>query len=189
MPQAKSLFVAIVFLGFLSRALPHPHNFTPILAMALVAGAYASRAWIGMLLPLLAMLLSDLVLNNTLYAHYYEGFAGLQPILDNGFTYIAIAVLALLPLLLPAEKRESWTGLGALGLGGSVLFFLISNFGVWLTSGMYPKTLVGLQACYAAGVPFFPATLASTALYGAVALAALKGFGVSRNELADTLAR
>ena len=106
MPKAKFLFVAVVLLGFLSRALPHPPNFTPILAMAIVAGAFAARKWVALILPLLAMLLSDLLLNNTLYASFYPEGAGLGSVLDNGFTYAALAVLALLPLLLPGPKPQ-----------------------------------------------------------------------------------
>ncbi len=179
MPKGKFVFGAVVLLGFLSRVLPHLHNFTPIIAMALLAGAFASRRYIGVLLPLAAMLLSDLVINNTIYAHYYDGFAGLGAALGNGFSYGALLLLALLPTLFSKTTRTRWSTLFGFAIGGPVVFFLVSNFGVWLMGGMYPPTGAGLLACYAAGLPFAPATFYSTLLYGAVGAATLKGFGVS----------
>ena len=179
MSKGQFVFGGVVLLGFLSRVLPHPYNFTPVIAMALVAGAFASRCYAAVLLPLLAMLLSDLVLYNTVYATWSEGFLGLGSILGNGFSYAALALLALLPAVLPARLRTRWSALAAMGLGGALLFFFVSNLGVWALGITYPKTLAGLSACLAAGLPFLPATVASTLLYGAVATATLKGFGVS----------
>lgn len=179
MPKGKFVFLAVVLLGFLSRVLPHPHNFTPIIAMALLAGAFAARRYIGILLPLAAMLLSDLVINNTVYAQYYEGFAGIGAAFGNGFSYAALLVLALVPGLFSKTARTKWSTLFGFALGGPIVFFLISNLGVWLMGGMYPPTVAGLLACYAAGLPFVPATFYSTLAYGAVGAATLKGFGVS----------
>ena len=179
MPKGKFVFVAIVLLGFLSRVLPHPPNFTPIIGMALLGGAFAARRYVGILLPLGAMLLSDLVLNNTVYASYYEGFAGLSSVTGNGFSYLALAVLALAPALVPVGLRTKWVTLFGMALSGPLAFFLISNFGVWLMGGMYPPTVSGLLACYVAGLAFLPATVYGTLLYGGVAAATLKGFGVS----------
>ena len=51
---------------------------------------------------------------------------------------------------------------------GSVLFFVVTNFGVWLVGDLYPRTLEGLVACYVAGIPFFRNTLAGDLLYAAV---------------------
>lgn len=179
MTKAQLAFGSVVGLGFLSRVLPHPDNFTPVIAMALVAGAFASRRYVAVLLPLLAMLLSDLVLYNTIYAEYASGFFGLGSVLGNGFSYGALVLLAVLPMLLPARLRTRWTSLVGLGVGGALLFFFVSNFGVWASESLYPPTITGLTACLAAGLPFLPATTFSTLVYGAIAAATLKGFGVS----------
>ena len=178
MSKGQFVFGGVVVLGFLSRVLPHPHNFTPVIAMALVAGAFATRRYAAVLLPLLAMLLSDVVLYNTVYASYAEGFLGLGSVLGNGFSYAALALLALLPGVLPVRLRTRWSTLAIMGFGGALLFYSVSNVGVWVTGVTYPKTLPGLAACLAAGLPFLPATVASTLLYGAIAAATLKGFGV-----------
>ena len=179
MTRGQVVFGGVVGLGFLSRVLPHPHNFTPIIAMAVVAGAFATRRYAAVLLPLAAMLLSDLVLYNTVYAAYAEGFLGLGSIAGNGFSYGALALLALLPAMLPTRLRTRWTALLGMGLVGSLLFYFVSNVGVWVGGGLYPKTLAGLGACLVAGLPFLPATTLSTLVYGGVAAATLKGFGVS----------
>src|SRR3569623_126313 len=52
-------------------------------------------------------------------------------------------------------NRMSALRVGAAALASSVLFFVITNFGMWLFSGFYPRTLAGLEACYVAAVPFF----------------------------------
>jgi hypothetical protein len=59
----------------------------------------------------------------------------------------------------------SIAGIVLAAVTGSVLFFLITNFGVWLTDGLYPRTLDGLVICYAAAIPFFRHTLAGDAVY------------------------
>ncbi len=179
MPKGKFVFVAVVLLGFLSRVLPHPHNFTPIIAMALLAGAFASRRAVAVILPLTAMLLSDVILNNTVYAQYHDGFAGIGAALGNGFSYGALLLLTLIPMLFSKTTRTKWSTLFGFAVGGPILFFFVSNFGVWLMGGMYPPTGAGLLACYAAGLPFVSATFYSTLAYGAVGAATLKGFGVS----------
>ena len=179
MKKGQLAFGAVVGLGFLSRLLDHPDNFTPVIAMALVAGAFASRRYVAVLLPLLAMLLSDVVLYNTVYAAYSEGPLGLSSIAGNGFSYFALALLAVLPAVLPKGLRTRWGSLVGMGLAGSLLFYAISNLGVWVLGTTYPMTPAGLLACLAAGLPFLPATTFSTLLYGGIATAALKGFGVS----------
>ncbi len=162
--------VCLVLLGFMARLLPHPTNFTPIVAMALVAGAYARPRWLALALPLAAMYLSDLVLNNTFYASYYEGFTFTA---DLG-TYVALGLTAFLPLALKTQSDSNWLRMLSTGLGGAVLFFLISNFGTWAMSGMYPLNMAGLAACMAAGLPFFPSTLASTLLFGGAAVLVMR---------------
>lgn len=163
----------IVFAA-LSRLLPHPPNFTPIGGMALFGAAYFSRKYLAFLIPLAALLISDLVLNNIVYPRmfpeYYDGtFAwGVSPWIYGSFILITLLGFGLL-------KQIKLPRLVGTSLLASSLFFLVTNFGVW-ASGVYPKTLDGLMACYAAGVPFFWNTLAGDlfyvgVLFGAYALA------------------
>ena len=133
------------------RLLPHPPNFTPIGAMALFGGAYLGRRAIAFAAPLGALMLSDLVL----------GFHGSMP-----FVYAGVAFTVLIGWVL-ASRLSAVTVAGA-ALASSVLFFGLTNFGVWLTSGMYPPTLAGLAACFVAAIPFFQNTLAGDLFYSAL---------------------
>ena len=55
----------------------------------------------------------------------------------------------------------------AITLGGSTLFFVVTNFGVWVWSGMYAHTWSGFFLCYNLAIPFFRNTLLSDAVYTA----------------------
>jgi hypothetical protein len=130
------------------RLVPHPPNFTPIGAMALFSGAYLGRRWLAFAAPLGALVLSDLVLG------FYRGQATI---------YASVALIVIIGIA--ALKHRSVIRVGAAALASSVLFFLITNFGMWLFSGFYPRTLAGLEACYAAAIPFFQNTVAGDLFY------------------------
>jgi hypothetical protein len=146
-----ALLAAIVAAAAL-RLVPHPPNFSPIGAMALFSGAYLGRRGaIALAAPLGALLLSDLVLG------FYRGMPTV---------YFSVALVVLIGAL--SLKRVSPVRIGAAALASSLLFFVLTNFGMWLSSGFYPRTLVGLEACYVAAIPFFQNTLAGDLFYSAV---------------------
>src|SRR5438132_5259109 len=130
------------------RLVPHPPNFTPIGAMALFSGAYLGRRGLAFVAPLGALLLSDALLG------FYSGME---------FQYLSVALIVLLGWV--ALSRLSVLRLGVAAVASSALFFAISNFGVWLVSGMYSHSLGGLGACYAAAIPFFQNTAAGDLFY------------------------
>ena len=146
-------YYGLVILVVLSRLLPHPPNFTPIGALGLYTGAYADHkgTWI---IPIVALIISDLVIG------LYEPVAMIMVYL--GF----IACMGLGKLFL-SEKRGFLSVLSAC-FASALIFFIFSNFGVWLTGTLYPMTLAGLSACYIAAIPFFGNTLAGHIVYGAV---------------------
>jgi len=133
------------------RLMPHPWNFTPVAAMALFAGAQISHRGVAFLLPLAAMLLSDLVI----------GFHAGMP-----FVYGAFAMIVGLGLLL-RERIRPLPLLGA-SLTASTVFFVVTNLGVWLVGGLYPMTGPGLLAAFTAALPFFAHTLAGDLFYAAL---------------------
>lgn len=153
------LLALIILLAAASRLVPHPYNVTPIGAMALFGAAHFSRRYLAILLPLAAMWLSDLALNNIVYAEYYDGFVWF----GASLVYFSFALIALLGLV--SLRRFSWGRLLGASLGGSVLFFLVTNFGVWLSDPVYPKNITGLILCYTAGLPFFGNTLLGDLFY------------------------
>jgi hypothetical protein len=142
-----ALLSAIVVAAAL-RLVPHPPNFTPIGAMALFSGAYLGRRAVAFAAPLGALLLSDLVLG------FYHGQATV---------YFSVALIVMIGMA--ALTRVSAVRVGAAAIASSILFFVITNFGMWLFSGFYPRTLVGLEACYVAAIPFFQNTVAGDLFY------------------------
>jgi hypothetical protein len=154
----KRLWIGMVVLGACARLLPHPWNFTPMMAIGLFAGAYARRTSTGILATMSALLLSDAIMG------FYSGF---------WFVYAA----TLVPVLLGRFIRNR-SGVGtvvATALGSSVSFFLITNFMVWATGSLYPHTSAGLTASYAAGLPFYQNQLLGDAFY---TLAMFGGYAV-----------
>lgn len=174
MPTPRVLMlIVLVFAAASARLLPHLHNLAPMTAVTLFAAAYLpSRRW-SVFLPLVAMFLSDVVLYATKDVAYRD-----QALSNMLFVYPAFAVVAGLGQWL----RGRVTVGRAIGtaLACSVVFFLITNFGAWLTLSrmtppMYSQTFSGLIDCYIAGVPFFRGTFAgdllyTAALFGGIAL-------------------
>jgi hypothetical protein len=148
--RLAALLSAIVAVAAL-RLVPHPPNFSPIDAMALFSGAYLGRRWLAFAAPFLALILSDAVLG------FYQGME---------FQYVSVALIVILgAIVLP---RTSIQRVGAASLASSILFFVVSNFGTWVVSGIYPHTVAGLASCYVAAVPFFQNTVAGDLFYSAL---------------------
>ena len=139
--------VSIILVAALLRLVPHPANVAPIAAMALFGGVYLNKR-LALALPLAAMLASDLFL----------GFHNTMP-----FVYGSFIITGFLGFWLREHKRPA-TVLGVSFLS-SLLFFLITNFGVWVMGGMYPNTFAGLLESYFFALPFFRNSLFGDLLY------------------------
>ena len=133
------------------RLVPHPPNFSPIGAMALFSGAFLGRRALAFVAPIAALILSDMVLG------FYHGMATV---------YFSTALIVVLGSV--ALRRVSPVRVGAAALASSILFFALTNFGMWLFSGFYPHTLAGLETCYIAAIPFFQNTLAGDLFYASL---------------------
>jgi hypothetical protein len=159
----------IIFAVAMFRLLPHPPNVSPVAAMALFGGAYFSDKRVAFLVPFLALLLSDFLigLHNTMI-YVYAGFAltvviGFWIRQKLNVSRIAFAVVV-----------------------SSLLFFVITNFGAWLTSGLYPMSADGLMQAYVAAIPFFQNSLLgnmafATLLFGGFALLQRNMPGMAEN--------
>ena len=155
------LFAALTIGSVLWRILPHEWNMTPFMALALFAGARLPAGALRFGLPLGGMLLADLVL-------------GLHATMM--WVYGAMAAVVLMGTVL-REKKLPWYLGGA--VAGSLLFYAVTNFGVWAQAGLYPATLEGLIACYVAALPFLAKSMAAdlfftVAFYAAFALLDLR---------------
>ena len=152
--------ILILVLSF-SRLIPHPWNFTPVLAVGIFSGFYFKQFYLGLFIVIVSMFLGDL----------YLGFHSTM-----FFTYISLAVAVILGLYI---KHFKFTEILVTGLTSSICFFLITNFGAWLTLEMYEKNLAGLFQSYVMAIPFFHNTLISTLLYLAI-LKLLFSFSVKK---------
>lgn len=162
LPAGPLLLSLLIVIAALSRLLPHPPNFSPVEAVALFGGAYFARRQWALLVPLAAMFLSDLALgliNGGLYWEYFSSAGFL-------LVYACIALTGVLGFGLRG-KVSAGRVLGY-SLAGAVLFFLVTNFGVWATGTLYPHTAAGLLAAYVAGIPFFQWTVLGTLFYAAL---------------------
>ena len=140
----------LLLVGIVARLVPHPWNATPTMAIALFAGTYLSRRW-AILLPLTIVAVSD----------YFIGWHSTVP-----FTWSAFAFTGVLAWWVRNHPSADRIVGGA--LAGSVIFFLLTNFGVWLVGDLYPRTLAGLWQCYVAAIPFFRSTVVGDLVYSAV---------------------
>jgi hypothetical protein len=159
----KTFYIIAGFIIFaaLSRILPHAYNFTPLGAIALFGAAYFKDKKWALIIPIAALWVSDLILNNVMYSAYYEGFAWFT----GGFIYIYGSIAMIVVLGYYLLKKISIGRVVGGALGASLIFFIVSNFGVWVSSPMYPLSAEGLIACYTAAIPFFHNTLAGNLIY------------------------
>lgn len=165
----------MILLAALSRLIPHPINFAPISGVALFGAAYYSKKYWAFVIPIVSMWISDLIINNVVYAELFDGFVWFYS--GSLFTYAAFIAIAILGM--NALKRVTVSRVAASAMSASILFFALSNFGVWLSSGMYPHTWNGLATCYAAGLPFLKNTVAGDLVYSALLFGAF-AWGESR---------
>lgn len=157
-PRFLTLAAMIVAVA-LTRLLPHPPNFAPVESMALFAGAWFVDRRLALLVPLAAMAVSDVGLALLLGMDY--GFHSLMPAI-----YACIAATVLLGFFL--RGRVGVTNVAVASVVSAIGFFAVSNFFVWLTSGMYPRTFEGLVACYVAALPFLQNGVAGALLYSLI---------------------
>ena len=144
----RFLVLCIIVIGIMTRLLPHPPNFTPILSFALLSGVY-SKNNLGIFIPISIMLLSDMILGS--HGTIIWVYSSLFVIYLIGYYFI---------------NNISFKNVLLGSLVGSFLFFVLTNLGVWFIG--YPKTIEGLIACYVAAIPFYKNTLLSTVLYTSI---------------------
>ena len=144
----RFLILGIIIVGVLTRLIPHPPNFTPILSFALLSSVY-SKNNLGILVPVSIMVISD----------FYLGTHGAMV-----WVYSALFIIYLIGYFF--IKDISFKNILVGSVVGSLMFFIVTNFGVWLIG--YPKSLAGFAQCYIAAIPFYKNTLLSSIFYSAI---------------------
>ncbi len=129
------IIITMVLMAVATRLLPHPPNVAPITGIALFAGHQFGNKRLALIIPILCMFISDLFL----------GFHSTLP-----FVYLAFISISFLGIF--SKNIHNGTILTS-----STIFFIVTNFGVWLLG--YPNTLAGFISCYTLAIPFFVNTI------------------------------
>jgi hypothetical protein len=155
------IVLSAILLASIFRLVPHWPNFTPIATIAIMGGALIGNRLLAVIIPILAMMFSDLltiVFINYKYTTVADYFSSPATLL------IYLAILGISTMGFWLRDKQSSRNLALVSLHSALLFFVVSNFGVWLT-GSLPKTFAGLLATYDLGIPFFGYNLAGNLFY------------------------
>ena len=139
--KKEYIIIGLIVLAILTRLIPHPPNFAPITGIALFSAINFNNRFFKFFVPLISLVIFDLII----------GFS-----LINIFVYLSFIVIVLVGNHFKKIKLKSV-------LISSIVFFIISNFGVWLIG--HPKTVSGIVMCYTAAIPFFINTILGDLFY------------------------
>jgi hypothetical protein len=142
MNKKQNLLVIFILIAVWFRLIPHPPNVTPITSLALFSGLMFQKRWLSILVPLVAMFISDMVL----------GFG-----MISLWVYSAFIMITMLGWFLNQMNVKSI-------FLSSLVFFIVSNFGVWFMD--YPHTIEGLIMCYTLAIPFFGYSIVGDLFWG-----------------------
>jgi hypothetical protein len=140
--KKENLLMAFILIAVCFRLIPHPPNFTPVTSLALFSGLMFQKRWLSILVPLVAMFLSDMVL----------GFG-----MISLWVYSAFIMITMMGWILNRMNVKSI-------FLSSLVFFIVSNFGVWFMD--YPHTIEGLTMCYTLAIPFFGYSIIGDLVWG-----------------------
>ena len=151
----KEIFpISLILILAFARLIPHPPNFTPVIAVALISGYFFKNINLSLLILLVAMLLSDLFIG------FYENMI---------FVYASLLLITF--VFHKISKKINFKNLFIYCFAGSLIFFIVSNFGVWILGSpgvldvAYERNLSGLVECYILAIPFFGNTFLSTLIF------------------------
>ena len=154
------LISGIILIALISRLIPHAPNFTAMGAVALFGGTYIKKQSLKYIIPIGAMCISDILLSLT--------GVPLPSITLQISIYVAFALIVMIGSEDYKDSRLKKTpNIVLSSLAASSLFFIITNFGVWL-GGWYGYSLTGLATCYTAAIPFFGNTIMGDLTYCAI---------------------
>ena len=160
----KQIFpIGLILILALARLIPHPPNFTPVIAVAIISSFFFKNMNLSFLTLLVAMLISDLFIG------FYENII---------FVYVSLFLITF--IFHKISNKINFKNLFVFGFVGSLIFFIISNFGVWALGSPgalnipYEKSLSGLVECYILAIPFFGNMFISTVIFSYTAFLAHK---------------
>lgn len=171
-----SILTALIVICAFSRIILPIPNFSPLGAIGLFGAAYFTKKWQAFSIPIIATWLSDLLLNNLIYGEYFSEFVWFYP----GFywQYGSYMLITLVGVIIFRKINLQRIIGGA--FASTIIFYLISNFGVWASGLMYPLTANGLITCYIAGIPYINGTLLGDLFYSGIMFG---GFALLQNSI------
>ena len=146
MVKQISIYIGIFIVLALSRFIPHPPNFTSLLALSFYVPVIFGLRYLPALL--ISFAITDFIIG------YHTG---------TFFTWGSVFLIGLISNFFAKNITRRLTG----ALVGALIFFVITNFGVWI-SGMYGLTIIGLLTCYTLALPFFAYSIISTIIFSLV---------------------
>ena len=153
--------LGLILIAAFARIIPHYPNFTPICSIALFGAKYFRNRYLAFLIPIVALWFSDIIINNFILRQYFDGFTFFY----SGFYWQYGSFILITLLGRKTLNNLSFFKLLGVSISSSLLFFIISNFGVWVTSSIYSKNIWGLISCYTAAIPFYYGTLSGSIFY------------------------
>jgi hypothetical protein len=151
----KEIFpISLILILVFARLIPHPPNFTPIIAVAIMSGYFFKNLNLSFIVLLISMLIADMFIG------FYENVI---------FVYASLLLITY--IFYKLSNKINFKNLFIYGFAGSLIFFIVSNFGVWLLGSpglndvVYEKSLNGLVECYILAIPFFGNTFLSTLIF------------------------
>ena len=166
--NSKKIFwiILLISLGIFYRMIPHPPNFSPLYSISVFSSFLPiefqnklnnNRFWkyFSFFIPLIILFLTDLILG------FYKGM------IFNYFAFISFSVISYFTFVKLKKMSRVLLGL-ILSIFSAIYFFIISNFGVWLLSGMYSKDLTGLILCYVNAIPFLGNSILSAIVFSLI---------------------
>ena len=146
--------IGLIFILILAKLIPHSPNFTPIIAAAMLSGYFFKNIYLSFLTLLISMLLAD-------------AFIGFY----NNMFFVYSSLFLITFIFFKISKQINYKNLFVYSFVASLIFFIISNFGVWVLESPgaynvpYEKNLEGLIECYVMAIPFFRNTLLSSIIF------------------------
>jgi len=151
MKKHSLILTGMIIIAALSRLIPHPLNFTPITALSLLGVCYMRKSWEAFLVPLLALLLSDLILGS--YSYMWSVYGSFLIISLAGYLF---------------ARDFSFTGKLLFLFPASLFFFFVTNSAVFFQTELYPKNIAGYISCLIAGIPFLKNSIIGDVFYGII---------------------
>lgn len=146
------IFFAVLAMLSASRFIPHPPNFTSLLALSFYIPLVFGSRYI--LAVIISLLITDMII----------GF--------HSTMFFTLGSVFIIGIISKSFKKTVFLRLSG-ALGGAIIFFILSNFGVW-SQGYYGFTFSGFITCYIMALPFFGYSLVSTFIFSAVIETILK---------------